>query len=662
LDVVANTFVGDAFSGAFNQTGGSHTVGGDLIVGNQSGVTGTYTLAGATSTLDVTGQIVLGQEMGSTGNFTQDDGAVTAGAIRVGANGTGTYTQNNGSVQAMGAGGLVIGSGPFGTGTYNLINGSLTTDDSQVGFNSVGTFNHSGGTHNASLLSLGQNGGKGEYNLSGAGDLDTGATRISGATLANQGVFNQTGGTHDTSELQIAVGNGSFGAYNLDDGIVTVTGNMYVGFGGTGQFTQNGGVISTGTSGGGTGTIVGLLGNGTYDQLDGTHNAGRLVLGQQGAGVGTYNLMGGTLNDDAVVGDFGTGTINNSAGTHNVTGDLTLGNQSSGDGTYNLSGTGALDVTGNLIVGKDGAGHYNQSGGAATVAGQVTVKSGTGTGELNLSGGSLQAATLLNNDTVNYSGGSLTANVTNTGAFNISGAGTRTVTGSFSNQAGGTVKVTDTTVVYTGLFTNAGAYQSDPATNIFLSGLTVGSTGTFTGGAGDVFQIHGNFINGSTDNTGWDTDAASLDLFFDGAGANAYELALAGIDLGQNAAGLNNNFSFFDVFVEIGLDDTLLISDGNGGDDAAFYVREFLIDLGDLLLITSDFNIYYDATLAANAYLGCQAHDFGGGDGQLLAYNPSACGPVVAADEPKSLAMYLAALTLLLGAPLLRRRLRRRLA
>ena len=673
LTVTNNAIVGDISSGAqFKQSGGTAFIGGNLIVGNNGGVDGTYDITGGS--LQAASQILVGSQVGSTGNFNQTGGAVITGALRVGLDGTGTYTQDAGTVNAAGTGGLVVGSGPFGNGTYNLNGGGLFTDDSQIGFNSVGTFNHSGGTHNASLLSLGQNGGTGAYNLSGTGDLDTGTTHIGGGTLATQGMFTQTGGTHDTAELQIAVGNGSFGTYQLDAGTVGVTGNMYVGFGGTGQFTQTGGTIDTGTAGGGNGTIVGLLGNGTYDQSGGTHNAGRLVLGQQGAGVGTYNLTGGTLNDDAIIGDFGTGTQNTSGGTHNVTGNMVLGNNTGSTGTYNLSNAGTLAVTGNIEVGKDGAGHYNQSGGTATVGGQVTVKSGTGTGEANLSGGTLQAATLVNNDTValsgtaltanvtnagtfGYTGGSLTGNVTNSGAFNISGAGTRTVDGQFSNQAGGTVKVTDTTAVYTGLFTNAGAYQSDPATNVFLAGLTVGPTGTFTGGAGDVFEIHGNFINGSTDNTGWDTDAASLDLLFDGAGSNAYQLALAGIDLGQSAVGLNDNFSFFDVFVEIGLDDTLLINDGNGGNNAAFYVHEFLIDLADLLSITSDFNIYYDATLAANAYLGCQAHDFGAGGGQLLAYNPGVC-VVAPAPEPGALPLMAGGLGSLAALVWLRRRRR----
>jgi hypothetical protein len=674
LTVTFDAIVGDISSGAqFKQSGGTHMVGnavtlGDLILGNASGVTGTYDLSGASSALNVFDTIVLGNVASSTGIFNQDDGAVTAMSMLVGASGAGTYTQNGGSVDLAGGLGLLISSTATGDGAYELKSGTLTTNATNVGYANAGTFTQSGGTHNAGALNLGDNGGKGEYSLTN-GDLITTVTRLDGVDLAHEGLFQQTGGTHTTNNLEIAVGNAEFGRYELGGtGILDVSATLYVGFGGTGVFNQTGGTATSNT------TIVGLgvLSNGTYNQSDGTHNAGQLTVGQLAGAIGVYNMTGGTLNDSAVIGDAGIGTFNLSNGNHNVVGDLTLGNQSTGDGTYNLSATGALDVTGNVIVGKDGAGHYNQSGGTATVAGQVTVKSGTGTGEANLSGGTLQAATLVNNDTValsgtaltanvtntgtfGYTGGSLTGNVNNSGNFNISGAGTRTVDGSFSNQAGGTVKVTDTTAVYTGLFTNAGSYQSDPAHNTFLSGLTVDPTGTVTGGLGDVFEIHGNFLNHSTQNTLWDTDAASLDLFFDGAGSNAYQLALAGIDLGQSDTGLTNNFSFFDVFVEIDIDDTLLITDGNGGNNAAFYVHEFLIDLADLAFITSAFNIYYDATLAANAYLGCQAHAFGAGGGQLLAYNPNVCGPVVDADEPNSLPLYAAALMFLFGMPVVRR-------
>lgn len=218
--------------------------------------------------------------------------------------------------------------------------------------------------------------------------------------------------------------------------------------------------------------------------------------------------------------------------------------------------------------------------------------------------------------------------------------------------------MTNTTAVYKGTFVNHGTYNSDPSTNVFEAGLTVGATGVLTGGSGDVFEIRGSFLNGSTDAAGWNTDDASLRLVLDDpSGATAFEWSLAGIDVGQSAGGLTGNFSFIDVFVDIGPDDTLLISDGNADPGAAFYTRVFQIDLADLLLIASDFNVYYDGTLAQNAYLGCAAHSFGSGGGQLLAYNATACGgSPTGVSEPGTLPLLAGSLLLLLGVSGLRRR------
>lgn len=111
---------------------------------------------------------------------------------------------------------------------------------------------------------------------------------------------------------------------------------------------------------------IGVRGTGTFDQEGGTHTTGSLVLGQNAGSSGTYYFTGGTLNDDAIVGDAGIGVFNNSGGTHNVTGDLILGNQATGDGTYNLSGTGSLNVTGTEFIGAAGTGTFMQTGGTNT--------------------------------------------------------------------------------------------------------------------------------------------------------------------------------------------------------------------------------------------------------------------------------------------------------
>ena len=49
------------------------------------------------------------------------------------------------------------------------------------------------------------------------------------------------------------------------------------------------------------------------------------MIGEQQGGSGAYNLTGGTLEDNLVVGKFGTGAFNNTGGVHTVQRHLILG-------------------------------------------------------------------------------------------------------------------------------------------------------------------------------------------------------------------------------------------------------------------------------------------------------------------------------------------------
>jgi hypothetical protein len=50
-----------------------------------------------------------------------------------------------------------------------------------------------------------------------------------------------------------------------------------------------------------------------------------------------------------------------------------------------------------------------------------------------------------------------------------------------------------------------------------LTVLSIGSTGTLVGGAGDVFRVSGSFVNENTQAQAWDTSAAALVLTGGGA-------------------------------------------------------------------------------------------------------------------------------------------------
>ena len=94
----------------------------------------------------------------------------------------------------------------------------------------------------------------------------------------------------------------------------------YVGFSGTGSFTQSGGTNS-------------ISSNSFY-------------LGYNAGSSGTYSLSGGQLSASyEYVGYSGTGTFTQSGGTNSISYYLYLGYNAGGSGTYSLSGSGQLSAS-----------------------------------------------------------------------------------------------------------------------------------------------------------------------------------------------------------------------------------------------------------------------------------------------------------------------------
>ena len=146
----------------------------------------------------------------------------------------------------------------------------------------------------------------------------------------------------------------------------------------------------------------------------------------------------------------------------------------------------------------------------------------------------MNATSIINNDRLNYSGGVLNGDVSNSAGatFGISGTGTRTVNGNVTND--GTVKVAGTadgtTVQFTGTFTNNGILDSDPARLEFYGDFVIGPDGSIHASAGDQYVLYQDFLINSTSTTGWTTSAA--DLIFSGAGI--HEFSFDGLDLTWN--------------------------------------------------------------------------------------------------------------------------------
>ncbi len=154
-----------------------------------------------------------------------------------------------------------------------------------------------------------------------------------------------------------------------------------------------------------------------------------------------------------------------------------------------------------------------------------------------------------------------------------------------------------------------GYASPDSSTNIFVD-LTVSASGYLSGGAGDIFLLSGNFTNGSTQNLLWSTSACELQF----KGGTFHTFALAGVDMGPSYFGYINNFSFGTL--RLGSGQSLVLSDGNVAPGAAIYVSTLVLETGVAQIgsITGNgFFIYYDPTVAANAYLNAQTYPLAGG-------------------------------------------------
>ena len=119
---------------------------------------------------------------------------------------------------------------------------------------------------------------------------------------------------------------------------------FYVGYSGTGTFTQTNGTLNNTTSG------------------------SQLVLGYNAGSVGTYNLSENgkiSLSVSECVGRSGTGVFNQSGGTNSFT-YLFMGYQPGGNGTYNLSGGSISTSKEYLGYDADATANFLQTGGTNT--------------------------------------------------------------------------------------------------------------------------------------------------------------------------------------------------------------------------------------------------------------------------------------------------------
>ena len=586
--------VNDGDSGSFTLTGGDlFATHGEYIGDYGSGV---FTHDGATGSNNTTNHanaLYLGNRGGSHGAYNLGAGELTSGDQYIGNSGTGDFIQSSPLNSHNTTDNLYLGHDTTGIGTYTMMGGWLTAGSETIGRAGTGTFTQRGGT------------------------------------------FTQWGGLNSVSgDMTIGEFSGSSGEYSMmgvlgGNPTLTVGNNVYVGKGGDGTFTQEGGSITA------VSEYIGYQSGGTssFTQNSGTNTvSAALFLGYEGSGTGTYNLNGNWNSvlqaGTEVVGHNGNGVFNQSGGFNIVSANLTVGG-GTGTGEYNLSG-GNISASNENIGVCTGLGVFNQTSGSNQVQGTLTI--GTN-GTYNLSNSPdagyyifLDTETIVNNGVINYSGGYVSLNATgdfcsycgddpnattfeNNGTLNISGETAKTINGNITNN--GTVNAVNTNITFNGTFTNNGEYFSDPSSSYF-DDLIINPTGYLVGGTGDNFFISGDLMNYSAETSLWYT----ADSYLGFTGMTPHEFYLAGWDSASSMS-----FSW----------DTLELSDGgsllfNGGIGSSLYVDNLILNAGSSLDLNG-FSLYYFSLT-----------DFGGSysNGQLINL-ASNTGGGSAVPEPSTL-------------------------
>jgi hypothetical protein len=493
-------------TGNFNQFGGTNTVnsggdypGGGLYLGDNTNSTGNYTLSG-NALLSVGSQELVG--FYGTGNFTQTGGTNTVTDTGIG---------------------LELGGQAGATGTYTLSAGALSTSDETVGFLGIGIFNQSGGTNTAGGEFVGS-AALGSYSQSGGTNTVSEQLAIGGFAFSGSGAntINYIGtgsyilsGNGTLSAGNEIVGDGGLGTFSQTGGTNTLSGSLTIGTYtnvantyslGTGNYTLRGGALSAGseyvsygtfTQTGGTNAITGNNGlllvsaNGTYTLSSGALTTPSLSI----EGGATFNWTGGTL---------ATTTVSQSGGTFIDPNELTIGSGAQiaqyrlyegtlSVGSLSYSGTsfewegGTLNLTNTAIIG------LNAPFGSTLILNdsQTLQVSTPGTslqiapgGTLNLAGGTLTIATLINSGRLNWTVG--TVNFTNgliigtggmLGASPVLNAGqTLAITGTLQIAVTGNLTLNGGTLT-TDSFTNAGNLNWISGTLEFTDNLVVGAGG-----------------------------------------------------------------------------------------------------------------------------------------------------------------------------------------
>lgn len=245
---------------------------------------------------------------------------------------------------------------------------------------------------------------------------------------------------------------------------------------------------------------------GTLNLESGTMTVNNGIYVGKNNGTGTLNMSGGTLTKtgdrQTFVGDGGTGTVAQSGGSISInSGELYIGNgNTNASGTYTLGGTGALTVSNEVVVGREsGTGVLNVDGGTITTGGNGNMYIGrrNGTGTLNQSNGVI----IVNKE---FGVGTRDENKIGTGTYNLSGGSLSAANNIFigkeqgssgtMDMTGGTMSTSDKLQIghnqATGVLTQSGGtinvqnevYIGNASTNTSVGTYTLSGTGVLNVG------------------------------------------------------------------------------------------------------------------------------------------------------------------------------------
>jgi autotransporter-associated beta strand protein/T5SS/PEP-CTERM-associated repeat protein len=247
-------------------------------------------------------------------------------------------------------------------------------------------------------------------------------------------------------------------------------------------------------------------------------NIGRdFVVGRE-SGTGALTMTGGTItktgDEKFIVGhNNGAGVVAQSGGTISANNELYIGNENAGaSGTYTLSGTGALNVANEVVVGREGGtGTLNVDGGTITTTGNGNMYIGrrNGTGTLNQTAGVISVIkefgvgtrddNKIGAGTYNLSGGSLAATNNIFIGKELGSSGTMTMTG-------GTMSTSDKLQIghnqATGVLTQSGG-TVNVQNEVYIGNENSGSSvGTYTLSGSAELNVGNEVLVGRDNGTG----------------------------------------------------------------------------------------------------------------------------------------------------------------